>query len=118
MASGRARRFNKYSKPRRYDGGPLHDSSVLAVTLPGSRLNAKNPRACEPSEFTAKPRSLGGCSAGSARLVVGVPSRDVLLVTTSVSTKGGVQMLRDAVKEAQTGDNTTGLPSIFRAAGR
>ncbi|MBI3878277.1 MAG: DUF1444 family protein [Verrucomicrobia bacterium] len=39
-------------------------------------------------------------------IVVGVPTRDVLLVTTSSSTKGGVQMLRDAVKEAQTGDNT------------
>jgi len=39
-------------------------------------------------------------------IVVGVPTRDVLLVTTSGSTKGGIQMLREAVKEAQTGDNT------------
>ena len=39
-------------------------------------------------------------------IVVGVPTRDILLVTTSASTQGGVQMLRDAVKEAQTGDNT------------
>ena len=39
-------------------------------------------------------------------IVVGVPTRDVLLVTTSASTKGGVQMLREAVKEARSGDDT------------
>lgn len=39
-------------------------------------------------------------------IVVGVPTRDVLLVTTSASTKGGLQMLRDAVKAARTGDDT------------
>lgn len=39
-------------------------------------------------------------------IVVGVPTRDVLLITTSASTKGGIERLRDAVTEAQTGDNT------------
>jgi uncharacterized protein YtpQ (UPF0354 family) len=33
-------------------------------------------------------------------IVVGVPTRDVLLVTTTASTKGGLEMLRDAVREA------------------
>lgn len=39
-------------------------------------------------------------------IVVGVPTRDVLLVTTSASTKGGIEMLRKTIAEAQTGDNT------------
>ena len=39
-------------------------------------------------------------------VVVGVPTRDVLLITTSASAKGGIQMLREAINGAQTGDNT------------
>ena len=39
-------------------------------------------------------------------IVVGVPTRDVLLVTTSASTKGGIEMLRKAIAEAQIGDDT------------
>ena len=39
-------------------------------------------------------------------IVVGVPTRDVLLITTSASTKGGLQMLREAVKKARSGDTT------------
>lgn len=39
-------------------------------------------------------------------IVVGVPTRDVLLVTTTASTKGGIAMLRQAIAEAQTGDDT------------
>lgn len=39
-------------------------------------------------------------------IVVGVPTRDTLLVTTSASTKGGVQLLRQAIQATRTGDNT------------
>jgi uncharacterized protein YtpQ (UPF0354 family) len=39
-------------------------------------------------------------------IVVGVPTRDVLLVTTSASKKGGLQMLREAINEARNGEKT------------
>jgi uncharacterized protein YtpQ (UPF0354 family) len=42
-------------------------------------------------------------------IVVGVPSRDVLLVTTTASTKGGLQMLCDAVREAHGRETTHAL---------
>jgi len=42
-------------------------------------------------------------------IVVGVPTRDVLLVTTSASTKGGLQLLRDAVREAHGRESTHAL---------
>jgi uncharacterized protein YtpQ (UPF0354 family) len=42
-------------------------------------------------------------------IVVGVPTRDVLLVTSSASTKGGLQLLRDAVKEAHGRETTHAL---------
>jgi hypothetical protein len=42
-------------------------------------------------------------------LVVGVPTRDVLFVTTTASTKGGVQLLREAVKEAHGRETTHAL---------
>ncbi|HWQ93240.1 MAG TPA: hypothetical protein VN673_16315 [Clostridia bacterium] len=42
-------------------------------------------------------------------IVVGVPTRDVLLITTTSSTKGGLQMLRDAVKEAHGQETTHAL---------
>jgi uncharacterized protein YtpQ (UPF0354 family) len=42
-------------------------------------------------------------------IVVGVPTRDILLVTTTASTKGGLQMLRDAVNEARAKETTHGL---------
>lgn len=38
-------------------------------------------------------------------IVVGVPTRDVLVVTTTAS-KSGLPMLRDAVKTARSGDST------------
>jgi uncharacterized protein YtpQ (UPF0354 family) len=42
-------------------------------------------------------------------IVVGVPSRDVLLVTTTASTKGGLQLLRDAVRKAHGQETTHAL---------
>ncbi len=42
-------------------------------------------------------------------IVIGVPARDVLLVTTTASTRGGLQMLRDAVKGAYGSETTHAL---------
>jgi uncharacterized protein YtpQ (UPF0354 family) len=42
-------------------------------------------------------------------IVVGVPSRNVLLVTSSASTKGGLQLLRQAVNEAHGRETTHAL---------
>ena len=39
-------------------------------------------------------------------IVVGVPTRDILLITTSASTQGGLEKLREAIQSARTGDNT------------
>jgi uncharacterized protein YtpQ (UPF0354 family) len=42
-------------------------------------------------------------------LVVGVPARDVLLFTTSNSTKGGLQLIQQAVLEAYGKETTHAL---------
>jgi uncharacterized protein YtpQ (UPF0354 family) len=42
-------------------------------------------------------------------IVVGVPTRDVLLVTSSASTRGGVQLLREAVGQAHASESTHAL---------
>jgi uncharacterized protein YtpQ (UPF0354 family) len=39
-------------------------------------------------------------------MIIGVPTRDVLLVSSTKSGPEGIQQLRDAVKAARTGDNT------------
>jgi len=39
-------------------------------------------------------------------IVIGLPTRDVLFVSSSHSGKGGIQLLRKAVNEARRGDNT------------
>lgn len=53
-------------------------------------------------------------------IVVGVPTRDILLITTSASTKGGLQMLRDAVQEAHASETTHALTQqlLIRRADR